>query len=651
MNVKSAVVVFTLSLVCATSVRAAYYWRGGVGNERNWNATDNAANTTYGTWWSTSSTSGWTTTPNDSSGIVYLTSGGTCVLDADVSQKLQRLFVCGGVHGGTESTLRIEDGAVLEEVGICVSGPSSYTAPSAHLIVNGGDLSLGAGPSGYVYGLQVGYSKLAGATGTVDVTGGTIKILKGDFSIGTAPKSAGEMTVSGGTIDSLVNYFSVGGDYDEQGAWFCSTNPATDHATYVQTGGSVFVTNGSVRVRASGSVDVRGGTFVTKKLSLLKGGRFRTTDGSGLDDATIEIGSEYDKNVPGVTNVFEFAGAQTCYPKSFSFTSASPLPSVLRVTGGTFKLLGSQTVNNRKVMFDIADGTFWIEKSGGYGNLATGGQPYFMRVKGTGCASAGTFAASNYQNVLYKFQDNVLMEHVIDAHGCGIVETRNSSAGGTSGCGDHILGTQRLRPEGGFQVVSTNRFALFHMRSVKAPNVTAEDTVVGGGVTVLTSVPDATLWTTKKLADYYWGCEFNAAAEKALVKSGDVYTANFEATPMGYFALPSVKTNGLYGAQVGLKVSAPEKVAADLVAAGYTNVVCAAAAQDYNVTFTIAPERFLDRSPDQKVVFDFTETPIPAEGLNKTVHNFAYPAVTNALLSAVRVEIDREKKGMVLIFR
>ena len=251
-------------------------------------------------------------------------------------------------------------------------------------------------------------------------------------------------------------------------------------------------------------------------------------------------------------------------------------------------------------------------------------------------------------------------------------------------------GHQRLRPLGGVQVVSTNFFPLFRFnrgaiianRTLKSYDSSA---VSYGGTPIWGSWPDETLWTrdafdtvlpasrdVKTVSSYNdssdtWGtqdgtyydtgCTLAAAANKGtLSRYGNAL--EFDATPMGWATWPNAGTNCLKCAKMAMKVSAPEdgtlaaalaKVCDGLEEAGYDDVASDAEA-DWNVTFTVPAERVPVRNANAGLVFDFTETHVPAGGLTVSMTAADLVTVTNALVSGVSCRYDG-LPGFMLILR
>ena len=147
----------------------------------------------------------------------------------------------------------------------------------------------------------------------------------------------------------------------------------------------------------------------------------------------------------------------------------------------------------------------------------------------------------------------------------------------------------------------------------------------------------------------------NEAANKGtLSKIGGAST--FDATPMGYLKWPNASTNGIKGAKMAMKVSAPEggtladalaKACEGLEEAGFGNVASDASA-DWNVSFTVPTERIPARNANAALLFDFTETRVPAGGLTVDMTASDLVTVTNALVSGVSCKYDG-LRGMTIV--
>lgn len=773
MKTSFALACVSVTFVCAAlSGRADYFWNGGVGKTNGWFDVGNAANTAYGTWWKDGTGTAWGAAPANGEGvIVKLNNGGTCVLPNDVSGLDGRLFVDAGANGTTESWLVIDEGAVISGLGICVSGPSSWYPGDGHLVVNGGNLTLGGGPANLTYGLQVGYSGKSGALGTAEINGGNITIVKGGFYVGTKDVSRGEIRVNGGTVESQVG-FQVGvsgtvkyenrGLFEQRGGEVTITKSAvTDTSGGVMNllGGNFAVSNnfsvlnggicrvgkamvsdeetsgtltvaGSQTVYNDGLMEVDGGRFellATGGLYAYDGGQMKVQDGSVLvrggvrvynggvlevnggaftsgtirtssaaaqssaqgriaftggeiaitGDLLVEQGGlvqvviPLDETNPGAlkfgnagtgTNTIEILAGGSITRSGASGISYEGTESAFQhlvVTGGAFTNKASLTLGNAHTLIEVSDGgTFYVEPVNGYGNMTPGeNKAYYFRIRGRAVANCGCWGvpSSKVTTTAFKGVENIIVEHVIEAGETSPLIARGGAGDSTLSAGNYIPGNQRIRPAGGVQVVSTNQFALFYSPKSATHTLNSE---------VYTSAPDATLWTSGELASYYWGCTLNAEAKIALAresKAAHVYESEtFAARPMGYCELPKMGKDKLNGVSVALTVAAPEggtlegalaSVKSGLESAGYTNVETNGVTG--LTTFGVPLERIAEKSVDQKLLLDFTETPMPATGMmaHKVAANYAYPTVTNALFTAVAVTYDKPVEGLMLIVK
>ena len=331
----------------------------------------------------------------------------------------------------------------------------------------------------------------------------------------------------------------------------------------------------------------------------------------------------------------------------------------LAVAGGSFTNSASLSLSNSRILIEVSDGgVFYVEPVNGYGNMTPGeNDAYYLRLRGRVEASSGCWGvpSSKVTTKAFKGVENIIVEHVIEAGETSPLIARNGSGAGTQSAGDYIPGNQRIRPAGGVQVVSTNQFALLYSPKSKTHTLHEE---------VYTSAPDASLWTSGELAAYYWGSTLNTEAKISLTRESKASFAyrseTFAARPMGYCELPKMGKDKLNGVSVALTVAAPEggtlegalaSVKAGLESAGYANVETNGVTG--LATFDVPLDRIAEKSVDQKLLLEFTETPMPATGMmsHKTVANYAYPTVTNALFTAVAVTYDKPVEGLMLIVK
>ena len=204
----------SLALACAcaalaaTAVAGNAYWRG---DGKSWGDTDNDQNTVDGSWWGTSSTSGWVAIPSAES-VAYIYNGKNCVVTNGTiiaGEDVSKIFL--NTDGGTNgSTLTIEDGARIgPNVGIVVgaTGGQNNTKLS-YLHIKGGDLKLGRSGS-YMYSLMVGSANSgSNSRGFAWMDGGTVEIdsVK-DFNVAAGNKSVGSFALTNGSMTVKANTF------------------------------------------------------------------------------------------------------------------------------------------------------------------------------------------------------------------------------------------------------------------------------------------------------------------------------------------------------------------------------------------------------------------------------------------------------------
>ena len=689
---------FALACACvagaAMAVAGDAYWRG---DGKVWNATDNDQNTVDGSWWGTSSTSGWVAMPS-AEAIAYVYNGKECVVtDGTVitGEDVSKIFLntAGGADG---STLTIEDGAKIgPNVGIVVgaTGGQNNTKLS-YLHIKGGDLKLGRSGS-YMYSLMVGSANSgSNSRGFAWMDGGTVEIdsVK-DFNVAAGNKSVGSFALTNGSMTVKANTFvgcnttsaaetdatfiQAGGTFVETATFYAQRNSLVDlcggsfSATnlVVRNGGWVRMPQegesqvqiGALAVQDDAHLDIYGGTFeVSGTLSVEKGGTIRVAMPLAVED--VGVLQFNNAGVAGSTNVIEIVRGGSILRSDASGLSFGGTGSALHrlaVAGGSFTNSASLSLSNSRILIEVSDGgTFYVKPKNGYGNMTPGeNNAYYMRLRGRVEASSGCWGVPSTRVTTTAFRgvENIIVEHVIEAGETSPLIARGGAGDSTQAAGNYIPGNQRIRPAGGVQVVSTNQFALFYSPKSATHTLNSE---------VYTSAPDATLWTSGELASYYWGCTLNAEAKISLTRESTASFAyrseTFAARPMGYCELPKMGKDKLNGVSVSLTVAAPEggslegalaSVKAGLESAGYTNVETNGATG--LATFDVPLERIAEKSVDQKLLLDFTETPMPATGMmaHKVAANYAYPTVTNALFTAVSVTYDKPVEGMMLIVK
>ena len=628
-----------------TTSATPWYWRGD-GND--WNGTDNPADAANGSWWNAAAngTGAWGY-PSASGDAAFVANGKMCVIPAGCTvsgDEMTSIYINTAGAGADGSTLRIDEGATVSGVEIALCGIPNWWGANGNLHLNGGMVTLGNATKNR--GLQIGSTSTAGVTGRAWMTGGSLNVSSGTFYVGgsgavlTANRTRGIFALTNGTVTSSIDVF-VGvstSRYDK-----------AEEATFIQAGGrmSVDPTQTTLKNRktlyvfgAQATYDMSGGVLDAKVVPAY-GGTVRFS-GTASYEGNLRLGNyTYEKNIAGFTNTLIVAGGDVSITDLEGGNGMggeyANLPCRVIQTGGTLTFPGIMGFGNKRFFFEVSGGTCYAGGTGS-GNMVTCNRPYFFRIKGTPTVNVAACAGNNGN--YYYYQTNSIVEHVIDHRGLAPIIQRSALS---------LVGHQRLRPDGGVQLVTTNRFEL--TRTPGTSNL---------GKAYLVSLPDENLWKGKDFTDANgkaYGCTLNSSAAIA----GGSYdgTVTCSARPFGYIDLGSVKTNGLHCLNVALTVAAPEgrtlaaslaRVAADLTAAGYSNVVTDVSAER-NVSFSIPAERVPDRCAATKLLFDFTETPMPAEGLLAEPGESFYPTVTNALVTAVSLSRNRDRNGLIVVFR
>ena len=645
---------------------------------RNWFANDNPYGTT-GYWWHQSNmtsikTGSWVNPYTNGKQILVQWNQGGCGYVNTVITNVCDLRL--GIAQSYKSVLRIDEGGCISNANIQVGSiVSSLTGRNARLHINGGDVFVGndnianAGQKG----LSISYARTG--EGGVFMTGGRLVVNKG-FTICAEDGGLGCFALTNGTVESSV--------VAKVGPVIYKPVPLSDGRIIVA--GGEWTAHNNITIRNGGTMEVTGGTVDTRLLQISCGGTVRMSGGYVTGGISFYNQSEpSDKNnVLNVTNTFYLAGG------TLVTTNVN-----LAIDGNGNIVTGKGWLNGRSPArfvqsggvhtnanlyagsghsrYEISGGTYWATAS-----WVGGSEPFFFRIQGTPVVSSkGWVCIGTASN-----PTNCLIEHVISERGLNPITFRSSYY-----CQAH--GHQRLRPLGGVQVVTTNFFPLFRFNrgTTVANRVLRTKAISGrnGSTPCWGTWPDASLWTLDPFdtvlpasrdvevvsglgSDSSWGsqdgtyydvgCTLNAAAEKGTLEKGGG-AVEFEATSMGYLVWPNTATNKVTGVKVALKVSAPEggtlegalaKVCAGLEEAGYENVASNASAS-YNVSFAVPLERVPVLNKAAKLLFDFTETPVPAGGLTKAFPMQDLPTVTNALVSGVSCKYEGPWMGLTVIVK
>lgn len=657
---------------------------------RNWFATDNPHGNSDGYWWNvgnmTSATTGSWVNPNTwgTKILAQWNQGGCAYVDSIITNVCEIRF---GAFNSYNPVLRIDEGGTISNVNIQVGG--FYTPKSsldtggkgARLHINGGSLVIGHTATTIdtdgLTGLNIGQGP--SGEGGVYMTGGYLetKAPLSGYSNEVGNRYIRIATKNGGKgCFALTNGIVSTKDIVYAGPLLYSTTPASD-ARIIMAGGE-WTAHRYFVLRNGGSFEMTGGKFDATVMQVYAGATARISGGEMTGAISFYNNSDpTDKsNVLNITNTVVLSGGTLNLTNIVTATGKGWLnaksPARFVQTGGVHTNVNFWAGSGHS-RYEISGGTLYTT-----GTWIGGNMPFFFRIQGdcevSGKAWACNDVASN--------PGNCLIEHVIDGGVVSPMEFRASLR-------RQAHGHQRLRPLGGVQVVSTNFFPLFRFnRGTSAANRTLQSydsSALGyGGTPIWGSWPDETLWTldafdtvlpasrdvktvssfqdsstnwgTQDGTYYDTGCTLNEAANKGtLSKIGGAST--FDATPMGYLKWPNASTNGIKGAKMAMKVSAPEggtleaalaKVCEGLEEAGYGSVASDASAE-WNVSFTVPTERIPARSANAALLFDFTETRVPAGGLTVDMTAADLVTVTNALVSGVSCKYDGLPGFMVIV--
>lgn len=640
---------------------------------RNWFANDNPYGTT-GYWWNennmTSATGTWVNPRTCGNQIlVQWNQGGCGYVDTIVTNVCEMRLGIGQTY---KSVLRVDEGGCISNANIQVGGfrisnktPIDLDGKGFRLHINGGTIIGGSSNIGSYSqsGLNIGHSP--DGEGGVFMTGGKLEMNSGyQMTIGYNSGGKGYFALTNGTVKTH--------NYTIAGPLVYGIAPTSEPKIIVA--GGEWTAYDNIIIRNGGTLEMTGGSIDAKVLQITCGGTIRMSGGYATGGISFyNQGQPSDtSNVLNVTNTFYLAGGTLVSTNvNLAGTGKGWLngrsPARFVQTGG-IHTNSNLFAGSGHARYEISDGTYWANRT-----WLGGSMPFYFRIQGTPAVSALGWASNGDA----ANPDNCLIEHVIDERGLSPITFRGAAY-------RQAHGHQRLRPLGGVQVVSTNFFPLFRFnRGSNASNRTLRSGGSGATKVCWGTWPDASLWTLDPFntqlpasrdakivsglasdstygaqnGTYYdVGCTLNAAAEKGtLAKSGRAI--EFKATPMGYLVWPNTGTNKVTGAKVAMKVTAPEgetlegalaKVCTGLEEAGYSNVA-SDASSDWNVSFSVPLERVPMRNAAAKLLFDFTETPVPADGL--TVGDMALPTVTNALVSGVSCKYEGPWSGLMVIVK
>lgn len=587
-------------------------------------------------------------------GGVFMT-GGRLVVD--------KAFTIGANAGGV-GCFALTNGTVESAVTVKVGPTATSNSGSARIIQAGGTFKANKGI-------------IINTGGSYVMDGGTLEITStgNDYlSVATTDGYKGVFALTNGTL--VTWKYALAGSVVYK--------PVSTSDGRIIVAGGEWMAHNNISARNGGTVELTGGAVDTRMLQVICGGTIRMSGGYVKGGISFyNQGRPSDtSNELNVTNTFYLTGG-TLVTTNVNMAidgNGETIPDKGWLNGRSparFVQTGGVHTNSNfwagsgHSRYEISGGKYWVNRT-----WLGGLMPFYFRIQGTPTVSslgwASNGAAAN--------PDNCLIEHVIDERGLAPITFRSANY-------RQAHGHQRLRPLGGVQLVTTNFFPLFRFnRGTTVANRTLRSNGgTAGGKVCWGTWPDASLWTLDPFdtvlpasrdaetvsglgsAGSTWGsqdgtyydvgCTLNAAAEKgALTKAGAELT--FEAVPMGYVKWPNRAKGKATSAQVSMKISAPEggtladalaKVCDGLEEAGYEDVAADAQA-DWNVTFTVPGERIPERNPNAALIFDFTETHVPAAGLTVDMTASDLVTVTNALVSGVSCKYDHIP-GFMVIFR
>ena len=622
--------------VVGFAAAASVYWLGPVGGERKWSATDNSASGSGGYYWNTAANGSGTWQQIPVNENAHVNNGGTVVIDGTVGvvDGVQKLVLC--FEKSNASCVRIDAGGVLTNA-IAYIGHNAGSS-GARFHVNGGEAWLGRGDEGFHLPSTQAYRE-GGSEYFATVSGGLLDV-SGKFTIGTkgiwTHPNHGTLTVEGGAVTShcqlvvgtdsatSVNSGLINVTGGELAVVSSNTLSLYHNARLHQTGGSLVTDTLAVK---RGTAEFLGGSSTVGFLRFLTGGSVVVSDEGNLT-AGLNLG--HDTSDTGAANSLTISNGTVKLLSAASSTAfLKPVrPFYLRMLGGTVSL------TNLYVGVG-ASGLLCLELDGGTftcGKMSTYGQPFYLRHTGGAVVEFDEFPQADQWNKDL-CASNCLVDHVFTQEGLKPLSFKSSN---------RVFGRNSLRPQGGFQIVATNRFALFRLQT--------KDRL---GVLSLGSVPDETLWETFRFSNSYdWGSQLRT---EAVVGGSESILANetipVDLRPNGYVPLPCVKTNSLKRMTVELGVvpmsATLEELAADMVAAGYENVT-PHAGDENKLVFDVPISRLPDQSPAAAAVFDFTKPVCPDKFVEGPMD---FSIQTNAVLSSIRVTLKKNSSGLTVLFK
>ncbi len=528
------------------------------------------------------------------------------------------------------------------------------------------------------------------ATSVVEVVSGGLWSMSGRLTIGpgggTSSKTDATLIISGGEVvnTGTINPALLMGDWKES----VSRLKVTDGSLTVDKPGKLGEKGVSIVELSGGVTEIKGGiTASTNSTILLNGGELRL--GSSALDGPVEIHGGLLRNRSDNADISLSIGNLANSPtdaRAFVLAGGMISNVTVQVGGGHFRMTGGVLSSVLK-FFAAADGTAQVTMTGGryeyrqitfqdpgrgiflqgggttvlnmnvdtvnngagvYEMTVTNGSllvsseesnqgflnpkstNFTFRVRGTPNVELNRFATTGVCRARMAFE--------IDGRGVSPIHygvTANKSIWQRF---NHIRGLFTLQPYGGFQLVTTNAFALCEhgVRWEASPMQSPDDDPHS-------RVPNEALWETGFLSEEgaatnVWGSALRASAEIP-----DGYS-DATGVALGWVAIPKVKSVvSRYDVLMRLEPQGDatlDGLVADINRGGYAAEKLASG--DYNVKVSLPVERLGVGRTDRKVIFDFTSYDNAYD-----VHEGR--ARANAVVKALR--LDRPKSGLLLLLR
>lgn len=628
---------------------ASVYWRGDAGQPLDW-----FGSVSGHSYWNTAENGSGTWVDFPTGENTHVKNGGIAVVGNGESVTSTGKLVLNYNYNDFESCVRVDAGGSLSFPNVLVS---HNDGTDALLHVNGGTVTIGeSAAADGTRGIQVP-SKTANSwrdpkpvkRGKVLVSGGLLDVY-GLFELAVPAADSysqqGELLITNGVVAANCNLIVgaesglsngrvtvVDGQLDGIGTGeYARMFELNNGSEFVQEGG--FVAFSQCKAIQS-NLRLNGGHSDFGKLYLRRGTQLTLSGNSCL---TGGLTMEGDSVKEGATNAIYVAGG-TLSVTNFRSTALGTAYAWIRAenpfrfwqVGGdvSFELLYLNSGKSQDVRFVVDGGSFSC------GPVCVFDQPFYFRHSGASMVVFEKLTDPNGINENANSKD-CLIEHVI-AHGRLEPIHHAKSQDGTSSH-FNVFGCNSLKPAGGVQIITNAVLPLVVCDENAEPSTTC-----------CSGVPNEALWLAGRIGNSSrWGVTLVDEAGVGSLAGG---ATSFEATPFGYAALPTVKTNDLirYGVTIFIepKASTLTDIAKGLEAAGYENVVAIDGVEP-TVTFEVPKDDLAHGISQAKLLFDFTEIRCPA---NFAVGGMSFPVTTNALVKAVSLQVERHKDGVMIIIK